>query len=668
MLSVLRSPETALDLVVRFFDALEANAEEFWQVPGLDTLGIGEEAAAGKPPAEEEEDDVFGAAYEGMTYKDSTDDNVEGELLDIMPQKDFDLKAEADRIEERLRFLGALASLWNLATRALRAAPATSQPLASQATAAWLERARHNYQELLGLLERIHAHEVPRPTGAYESIMEYDTRLLVKERLLGIALGTCLDLALAVGALQGAGASADAPGLFDAAWEPIVLRLERGLVRGDVDETRTLLPRFMASFREEPLLYTPLSHGGHPHQVLRASIAQRILRGLVQSLPRQGLLQETYRLVRMARAMEAGQSLRGPRITEFDRIFQTGLQAIAEAVVEAARRDGVPAARVAAALEEIAEPFLTSWIDHSQGVRVAALEMLQTDEQWTQLRDFIRRYGRDLFTPRFLAMANLRGILHRGIGSWLQQLRDDPEPGQVMRLIDELDEAIPKADAERQLFVILQALIENYDHLRDYNATTAQSDYGDNLHQLFDFLRLKASYDRTAWRLRPLTLVHEVLARHDGATAALWRVQVEQLTRESANQHLHELAQLERRHGIRLATIADRLEERFVKPMAIDRLCALIAPSMRQARDRFDRDEPCPLEEELRPLADTPSGVGLDVPPWLTRLEQELQRVRGAESALGSMVEAQAPVPMLNLPFAQLAEQLRDWKKIALEE
>jgi hypothetical protein len=234
--------------------------------------------------------------------------------------------------------------------------------------------------------------------------------------------------------------------------------------------------------------------------------------------------------------------------------------------------------------------------------------------------------------------------------------------------VDELDEAIPKADAERQLFVILQALIENYDHLRDYNATTAQSDYGDNLHQLFDFFRLKASYDRTAWRLRPLTLVHEVLARHDGETAALWRAQVDQLTRESASQHLKELAQLERKHGIRLATIADRLEERFVKPMAIDRLCALIAPSLRQARDRFDRDEPCPLEEELRPFADTPSGVGLDVPLWLARLEHELQRVRDAASALGSAIEAQAPVPALSVPFAQLALQLRDWKKIALEE
>src|SRR5205823_4458355 len=111
-----------------------------------------------------------------------------------------------------------------------------------------------------------------------------------------------------------------------------------------------------------------------------------------------------------------------------------------------------------------------TWIDHSQGVRVATLELVQTDDQWQQFRSFIRSYGRDLFTPRFLAMANLRGILHRGIGTWLQQVEQDPEPGPTLRLVEELDQGIARADAERQLFVILQTLIENYDHLRDYNA------------------------------------------------------------------------------------------------------------------------------------------------------------------------------------------------------
>ncbi len=663
----------AVDLVIRFFDSLEANAEEYWQVPRLDVLGVGEEAATastGEPAEEEaEEGSTFEAAYEGMTYKDSADDNVEGEVLDVMPQKDFDLKAEAGRIEDRLRFLASAAALWNLATRALRGAPDDRRERARATAAGWLAQAQRNYTALLELLDRIHGHAIPRPTGAYESIVEYDTRLVVKERLLGIALATCLDEALAVGALQGiAGADDAATGLLGAEWEPAGLRLEQALLRGDADAARAALAEFMAPFRTEPLLYTPLSQGGHPRQVLRASLAQRVLRGLAHSLPRLGLIRETYRLLRLARSMEASQTLRGPRITEFEQGFRTGLQAVAEAVTAAARRDNVPAATLADALHGVVEPFLATWIDHSETVRVATLELVQTDEQWQRLRDFIRRFGRDLFTPRFLAVANLRGILHRGVGTWLQQMQNDPEPGASLALVDDLDRGISRAEAAQHLQIILQTLLENYDHLRDYNATTAQSDYGDNLYQLLDFLRLKASYDRAAWRLRPLTLVHEVLARHNGDAAARWRTQVERLTREPAERHLQQLARLEREHGIRLATIADHLGERFVAPMAIDRLCALVGPALREAPERFDRDEPLALEEELRPFADTPAGVGLDVPPWLARLEGELQRARNAESALGGLVESTLQVPALPVPFTQLAGQLANWKTLTLEE
>jgi len=659
----------AFELVVRFSDALEANAEDYWQVPRLDVLGIGESNAEARA-ADDEDESPFQAAYEGMTYKDTTDDDVDAEVLDIMPQKDFDLEEEAKRIEGRLHFLGALAGLWSIATRALREAPPDRRGQATQAAHSWLDRARHNYRELLDLLQRIHDHEVPRPTGSFESIATYDARRVVKERLLGLSLATCLNQAMAVGALAGTVEATDAgSGLFDADWEKTGLRIERAMVQGDVGPTRTHLPQFMASFRHEPLLYTPLSHGGHPHQVLRASLAQRILRGLVHSLPRQGLLRETYQLLRLARAMEANQPpLPAPRISEFYMVFHTGLRAVAQAVVEAAARDSVPADTLVAALHEIVEPFVATWIDYSDSGHVAILELVRSAEEWKGLRSFIRRYGRDLFTPRFLTVANLRGILHRGASAWLDQMREDPDPAQAAKLFDELDHNIPKAQAERFLQVILQALLENYDHLRDYNATTAQSDYGDNLYQLFDFLRLKASYERTGWRLQPMTIVHEVLARHDGTAAALWRSQIEQTTREPAQRHLQELARLEREHGIHIATIADRLQERFVKPMAIDRLCALVGPALRQARDQVGDEQPCPLEEELRPFVEKPSGVGMDVPTWLGRLEAELHRVRDAESALGSLIESQASVPAVVVPFADLASQLRAWKQITLQE
>ena len=42
-------------------------------------------------------------------------------------------------------------------------------------------------------------------------------------------------------------------------------------------------------------------------------------------------------------------------------------------------------------------------------------------------------------------------------------------------------------------------MVENYSEYMDYNSTTTQSDRGDMLYTLLDFLRLQASYNRVAW-------------------------------------------------------------------------------------------------------------------------------------------------------------------------
>ena len=332
------------------------------------------------------------------------------------------------------------------------------------------------------------------------------------------------------------------------------------------------------------MLYTPLTHGGHPRQILRANIAQTILRGLVANLPRQGLVRETYQLVLLAHSMEQLQTLTGPRVTEFDRLFQLAVQAVTEAVVDAAQREKIDAEPVCQTLEAVVEPFLKTWIDQSKTLRVAMLETVTSEKDWTRLGEFIKKYGHDLFHARFMTLANLRGILHRGIGPYLDYLRANPDPLHPISLVDDIDNGLARGDPERWLHIILQTVIENYDHYRDYNTTTTQSDYGENLYQLFDFLRLKASYERNAWQLKPLNLVHEVLAKKDARAAALWRDQVQEMSRQAADDHLQELARLERMHGMRLATVADKLEERFVKPMALDGLCALIEPAMARRR------------------------------------------------------------------------------------
>src|SRR5947209_14364681 len=118
--------------------------------------------------------------------------------------------------------------------------------------------------------------------------------------------------------------------------------------------------------------------------------------------------------------------------------------------------------------------------------------------------------------------------------------------------------------------------------------------------------------------LRPLVQAHEVLARRKrGDFAHSWEEAFTRLTHDLADQYLQRLAHLERTHGMRLGTVADRLQERFVKPLALDRLCALIEPAMSEARQLGEGPSFARLEKELHGLTATPTGVGLDVPQWL---------------------------------------------------
>jgi hypothetical protein len=647
------------DLAAKFLDYLEANAEEYWNVPRLDITGTGTQ---GEEAADEEEE-LFGAAYEGVTYRDSTDDDVEGDVLETGPREDFDLEQEGERLETHLRFTSTMARLWNVATRKQASAKeAGPKPAQSERFGAWLAQARKNYQDLLALMEVVHEHPIPQPLGSYDSVVEYDRRRGLKERLLHVIIATSLDTALAVGALQGV-LSRDGerePAAKRPPWEPLVIRLERTLWDGDAAAAREIVPEFLTAFRNEPLLFTPLGYGGHPRHILRATIAQTMLRAIAGNLPRLGLIWETYQVVGAAHDMEQAQPLPGPRVTEFDRLFQIGLQAVVQAAVDAATELPPEDPAFIDLSATLVEPFHEIWTEHSKTLRLSVLETVTEDADWQRVRNFIRRYGAGLFHARFMTLANLRGILHRGVGMFLDYLADNPDPLHPVPLIDDLDRGIPRQEAEWALQIILQAIIDNYEEYKDYNVTTPQSDYGENLHALLAFLRLKASYLRQAWLFRPLLLAHEVLARGRPSAARLWQEQIADLAEEAAEEHLTELARLEQEHGIRLRTVSDLLQERFVAPMAVDRLCALVEPAM---EDRAEKRQAAftTLLEELQSYGDTPMGVGLDLPDWLRRLEAEVHRVRLTQTAVASLAEHQFQIPKKVVSLEELARQMEEW-------
>ncbi|WP_171472217.1 hypothetical protein [Frigoriglobus tundricola] len=125
-------------LLRRFFELLEANAREDWLEPHE---WLGEKRPPGD--ADDEDDrDPFASAYEGMTYKDSADDGVDGAVAGDPPEPvgEFSLEAQADEIEDRLGFLHAVAKLWRLAARPDAWPPGDGA--SDAALAGWLTAAR----------------------------------------------------------------------------------------------------------------------------------------------------------------------------------------------------------------------------------------------------------------------------------------------------------------------------------------------------------------------------------------------------------------------------------------------------------------------------------------------------------------------------------------------
>ena len=96
-------------------------------------------------------------------------------------------------------------------------------------------------------------------------------------------------------------------------------------------------------------------------------------------------------------------------------------------------------------------------------LRLSTLEAVADEEDWHQLRDFIKQYGRPLFTSHFMILGNLRGILHRGVAKWLDSLRDpaDEAPG---RLLDDIDDGkLDAAQVRRWVELVLHTIEEHYE-------------------------------------------------------------------------------------------------------------------------------------------------------------------------------------------------------------
>jgi hypothetical protein len=503
-------------------------------------------------------------------------------------------------------------------------------------------------------------------------MVEYDRRRGIKDALLERIIAASVETAdaarLVLASVGGSPPTEEPDG-----WEVLARKTLRAMFRGDVESVRAVWPELMEALGGQPLLYIPPSRGGSPQRVVASRSVQRMLARLLSYAPRLGLLGETYGLLETIRAMERAHPVGPGAITEFDRLFEIGCREIVQCLVVSS--DGWPseatdkrrARRLADLelidyLEEVCEPLMQSWMDHSRNIRVSVLETVADGSRWQKLKRFIRRYGQDLFTQTFMNYGNLRSILHEGADAFLRSLEDESDADDRPKLLDDLDRGIDREDAVRWLELAIEAVVENYSEYVDYNSTTTQSDRGEMLYTLLDFLRVLASYDRVAWNLRPVVIAHDVLVRQSrNGAARIWQQAVARRTSGMAESHRKRLERLSTLYGMRLPSIADRIGERFVRPLAIDRVCALVRPAIEELRSGRAQKSFKRLEKEVARFTQQPSGVGFDVPSWLEVLEDEAVRVRARAPTEGDYQDSAAPVSRVLLSRQELDRQIDRW-------
>jgi hypothetical protein len=366
-------------------------------------------------------------------------------------------------------------------------------------------------------------------------------------------------------------------------------------------------------------------------------------------------------LLETAQRMEVGHPVGPGAITEFDRLFEIGCVAVTQCLAASSadwsgkksrkkQPDDKPLVDV---LEQITEVFLRCWLRHSHGVRLSVLETVADPERWRLLKQFIERYGGDLFNQSFMNLGNLRGILHQGVDNYLETLADEPDAAETHRLLAELDSAIAFDEAVHWLGIAIEAVAENYGEYIDYNSITTQSDRGEMLYTLLDFLRLQASYDRLAWNLRPVVLAHQVLVRRGCDRAAeTWRNAVAERTGPIAAEHLLRFEQLCQKYAMRLPSIAEHLGERFIRPLEIDQLCALLRPAVEEIRAGHPSTAVEQLESWIAGFTCEPAGAGFETPGWIEAIEEELDHL----SLQSGEAEQESLDPLIRLPQTRLTQ------------
>jgi hypothetical protein len=687
-------------VAVRSMPGADARDRErrFLELVDANTSGIGDAieratASGGRPDAsrsgfeggqhddESLADDPAGgesvaAAYESMVWQDSADDGVEGGLADTEGGGGDRVEADAfDVVEDGAVFLAGVAGLvrgtvirWCLPGSAFGPERNEADSLEAErdSVVGWRHSLRRLRRGLVRAAMQVAA-GASRPLPG-SSPSEYDRARLGRdaaaERLSDAAVQITETLWGFSARLARPGSAAAAPSSPE---RSPTGKLVAAMLAGDVERTKAALEIVKSRLVGRKVLYVPLSRGGRPDRIVHARCRERLLERIGAGLPRLGLVDETIAIVNLAKSLERNRPKGAASVSEFDRIFEAATTALVERIVESAS-DSADAAtvttRVLEGLALLVPRLLETWMTHARQLRLSVLERVRDDRAFETIRDFVERYGNGLFTQHILAPGALRGILRGGVRRWIEatieKAEGSHEAADAERLVDAINAGeIGLKQAAARLRFVFESIAENHAEYRDWNSTTSQSDRGECLHILLDFLRLKAEYDRIAWTLRPVNMAHRVLARRGASdAAAAWRRRMHEETEVTHRGLVERLAALERKHGVRLASIADRVGRPFAAALEQDELEALAAPAVRELLTGEPEGAGAALETRAEQWLGVASGSGVELPEWLERLERVVQAsLDGSDHEEDSPAGLPDAIPWKPIPWAELSGQ-----------
>ncbi|MDR3182015.1 MAG: hypothetical protein LBT89_03695 [Planctomycetaceae bacterium] len=715
--------EERWQLTQKFFDFLEANADEYWEVPTLEledewfakdkgskkkdgkkTGGDKADKSKGKPKGKnadtdsegeepdfgnifdypykdkprkkrknEQEDSPFQSLYDEMSFHDSTDDGIDGSMMDVPApgsfndDEDFEIISETERISDRLTFIVSMTKLWKFVTERIakqsvsrksgevlpnmrengsvtdaQTSSASFPASLDDAALAWLRQITKLSGGLHELLQRVSEYQVPPPKGTSDSLLEYDRHRGTKEILIDRIVWTQVEVRDAKMLLEAFLGSKHWESHEE--WETAVLYVLQAVFSNDTKAVKKLWGGMRQVLARETILYVPTSRGGSAHAIVRCRCIQQAIIRLMEYAPRLGLLIEAFGILSTVQTMEEMNTISPGAITEFDRLVETATRAITKCVSVSARswkmsrnsdkeRELQDAALVDY-MEQIVEQLLACWLSHSKQIRVSTVESIVDRNYWDDVKRFIQQYGHDIFTQQNMGFGNLRAMLHQGVGNYLRSLlkirKDGGEVEIANKLLDDLERRkIDWDSAVARLEIILESVAENYSEYVDYNSTTTHSDHGEKLYMLLDMLRVQVGYERVSWNLKPVYWIHDAMIRSgcDGA-AVLWEKAVANRSLHAAEEHVRHYNRLSEKYGMWLPSIYERLEERFVRPLQIDRMCGLVPKAARQVYQEGEKTAFGELAEQVENFAKTPLGVGFEMPEWLSALQEEVMMLR----------------------------------------